>query len=259
MSKQQIYDTLCSFGFTYEARISMMANWEEESNNESMRLQGDFSSFRTLSKAYASKVESGAISRQQFAYDNKGWGIAQFTLGSRKLALYDFWQSYGGSIGDLQMQLDFVLFELKSGFSALYKELCTSHDLQQLVKDILYIYENPAEKINNYNRRLKNAYNLKAEFPEKAVDTPTKPFDTSTETYWPPRMICKGMTGDDVIVLQAVLKARGYECNTLSGEFDERTKNRVLAFQAENIDLNGNRLDTDGIVGNKTWGALLKI
>lgn len=245
MSKQQIFDTLCSFGFTYEARISMMANWEEESNNESMRLQGDFSSFRTLSKAYASKVESRAISRQQFAYDNKGWGIAQFTLGSRKLALYDFWQSYGGSIGDLQMQLDFVLFELKTGFANLYKELCTSHNLQQLVKDILYIYENPEEKISNYNRRMNHAYALKAEFPEKPEQKP------EPEVYWPPRMICKGMKGEDVLVLQALLRAHGFECGA-TGEFNERTKNRVLAYQGEN------NLATDGIVGNQTWTALLR-
>lgn len=249
MSKLEIYRTLRTFGFTYEAALSMMANWEEESNNESVRLQGDFSPFRTVSKAYVKKLDSGEMTRQQFV-DDRGFGIAQWTLGSRKLALFDFWQSYGGSIGDLQMQLDFVLFELKSGFSALYKELCTSHDLQQLVKDILYIYENPKEKISNYNRRMNHAYNLKAEFPEKAVEPEQKP-EPVKEIYWPPRVICQGMKGDDVAVLQSVLKARGYSCD-ITGDFDLRTRNNTIAFQSQN------QLDQDGIAGPLTFGKLLE-
>lgn len=248
MSKLEIYRTLRTFGFTHEAALSMMANWEEESNNESVRIEGDYSPFRTASKSYVKKIDSGEIDRQGFV-NGRGFGIAQWTWEPRKLALYDFWQSYGGSIGDLQMQLDFVLFELKTGFADLYKELCTSHNLQQLVKDILYVYENPAEKINNYNRRLKNAYNLKAEFPEKAVEPEPKP-EPDKEIYWPPRMICKGMTGDDVAVLQALLKARGYTCD-ITGEFDVKTHNMTIAFQSEQ------GLVQDGIAGPRTWSAIL--
>lgn len=259
MSRQTIYNTLRAFGFTYEAVIAMMANWQEESNNESVRLQGDFSPFRTASKNYMKKVESGEISRQVWAFDEKGWGIAQFTYSSRKLALYDFWKAYGGSIGDLQMQLDYVLHELKTefhiarskyGYDTLYEELCTCHDLQKLVKDILYVYENPTEKINNYNRRMTNAYNIKAEFPEKA-EVVISPEPEKEETYWPPRMICKGMAGDDVAVLQALLKARGFTCD-ITGEFDVKTHNMTIAFQS------AEGLDQDGIAGPKTWGRLLE-
>ncbi len=260
MSRQIVYNTLRAFGFTYEATIAMMANWQEESNNESVRLQGDFSPFRTASKNYMKKVESGEISRQVWAFDEKGWGIAQFTYSSRKLALYDFWKAYGGSIGDLQMQLDYVLHELKTefhiarakyGYDTLYEELCNCHDLQKLVKDILYIYENPDEKINNYNRRMNHAYNLKAEFPEKAEVIDTVIAEPVKEAYWPPRMICQGMTGDDVAVLQALLQARGYTCE-ITGDFNLRTRNMTIAFQAEN------GLDQDGIAGPLTWGKILE-
>jgi hypothetical protein len=43
-----------------------------------------------------------------FMKDKAGYGLAQWTFWSRKQALLDFAKSKGKSIGDLQMQLDFL-------------------------------------------------------------------------------------------------------------------------------------------------------
>ena len=62
-------------------------------------------------------------------------------------------------------------------------------------------------------------------------------------------MLCEGMVGADVAALQGLLLAHG--CNVpLSGEFDNKTKAMVMAFQGEN------GLATDGIAGPKTFRAL---
>lgn len=55
-----------------------------------------------------------------------------------------------------------------------------------------------------------------------------------------------GSTGAEVRALQHALGL------FIDGEFGGKTKNAVVAFQMEN------RLAADGIVGAKTWGALLK-
>jgi peptidoglycan hydrolase-like protein with peptidoglycan-binding domain len=70
------------------------------------------------------------------------------------------------------------------------------------------------------------------------------------ELFWPPRMLCQGMNGADVQLLQSALMCHGYNCGGTSGIFDVRTHNMVLAFQTEH------ELDVDGIAGPKTFKAL---
>lgn len=256
MSKQQIYKTLIQSGMTSEAALAMMGNAKCESGLEANRVQGDFSSFRTVSKSYTARVTSGELSRDQFAKDGLGYGLFQHTYYSRKYALYDWWKSSGKSLDDPVMQTEFAISELKTQYKNLWAELCREgNDLYTCTKLICEQYERPAH--NNIDARFTAAVALKAELVENPSEQP--PVEPVKESYYPYRMICKGMSGDDVLVLQAILKCRGYDCNRVDGEFDEKTKNRVLAFQAENTDLNGNPLDTDGIVGNKTWGSLLKL
>ena len=258
MSKQQIYNVFIQSGMTSESALSMMGNAKCESGLEANRVQGDFSSFRTVSKSYTARVTSGELSRDQFAKDGLGYGLFQHTYYSRKYALYDWWKASGKALDDPIMQCEFAVAELKKDYRNLWNELCTSHQLYTLTKMVCEVYERPAH--NNIDARYTAAVALKAELVENPSEKPQeKPVESVKETYYPYRMICKGMSGDDVIVLQAILKCRGYDCNRLDGVFDERTKNRSLAFQAEHTDVNGMPLTTDGIIGKKTWGALLQL
>lgn len=254
MSKQSIYQTLIQSGMTREAALGMMGNMQCESGLEANRVQGDFSSFRTVSKTYTANVDNGSIGRDAFGRAGNGYGLAQWTYFSRRYALFDFWKSYGGSIGNAEMQTKFCISELKSDYHALWQTLTTCNDLYTCTKLICEQYERPAH--NNIDQRFTAAVSLKAELAETpTVDTPTEP---TKEVYFPPRTIQKGMSGDDVLMLQAILKCRGYDCGRVDGIFDERTKNRVLAFQSEHTDANNMPLDTDGIAGRLTWGAIFK-
>lgn len=78
---------------------------------------------------------------------------------------------------------------------------------------------------------------------EPAADTPTTP-------CWPPRMLCLGMVGSDVMMLQAHLYAHKYDPGSVCGVFDEATLEAVLSFQEDRA------LKKDGVVGDKTWTAL---
>ena len=264
--KQYIYNTLIQSGMTREAALGMMGNMMCESGLEAGRLQGDFSSFRTTSKSYVQRVTRGDISQYNFAHDQLGFGLCQWTFYTRKYDLYDFWKASGKNLDDAEMQTQFVLKEMKRDYDReiyvkdekkwinLWQLLLTSDDLLDCTKYICKIFEGPS--VNNINDRFTAAVALKAELSEVSVDPEPEP-EPAKENYWPPRMICKGMTGDDVVVLQALLSAHGYEMQGFDGVFDYVTKDQLIKFQQNNVDVYGNKLDADGIAGPKTWGSLL--
>lgn len=140
------------------------------------------------------------------------------------------------------MQTKFAIAELKEDHRTLWETLCTSHDIYTCTKLICIEYERPAH--NNIDQRYRAALQLRDEL-EKVEPEPAK------ETYWPPRMICKGMSGPDVSVLQALLTAHGFECG-ITGEFNIQTHNLTIAFQAQH------KLSQDGIAGPLTWNAILE-
>lgn len=64
------------------------------------------------------------------------------------------------------------------------------------------------------------------------------------------RTLKKGMKGEDVKEAQSLLTAHDHPCGEIDGVFGLKTHNATLAFQKEK------KLDTDGIIGKKTWAAL---
>jgi putative chitinase len=62
-------------------------------------------------------------------------------------------------------------------------------------------------------------------------------------------LLKRGASGDDVVRLQNFLTAKGFPVQ-INGEFDADTENAVIQFQQLN------KLDDDGVVGDKTWGLL---
>lgn len=150
---QQLYAMLRKAGLTRAASLAFLGNWQIESGCEPNRLQGDFDSFRHLSKDYTSRVMNGSISRQQFGSDQKGYGLAQWTYVNypqntkgRKFDLYDFWKASGKAIDDAQLQVDFAMWEMKRDFKQLLAFLQTTDDLYKATNDICYQFENPARK-----------------------------------------------------------------------------------------------------------------
>lgn len=61
----------------------------------------------------------------------------------------------------------------------------------------------------------------------------------------------KGAKNNFVIILQTELNEQGFACGTVDGDFGGRTLTAVKAFQK------AKKLTADGIVGQKTWNALL--
>ena len=60
--------------------------------------------------------------------------------------MYDDAKSKNTSIGDLGMQLEFLLRELQSSYPSVLAVLKTSNDLTATTRKVLYDFENPAVK-----------------------------------------------------------------------------------------------------------------
>ncbi|HAZ43993.1 MAG TPA: hypothetical protein DDW76_19280 [Cyanobacteria bacterium UBA11369] len=85
------------------------------------------------------------------------------------------------------------------------------------------------------------------------AETPSPETSTATATPEPVRRITlrRGAQGKEVEALQKLLAAAGLYEGTPNGEFDGKTFTAVRQFQRSN------RLGVDGIVGARTWSALL--
>ena len=174
MSTKTIYDALVAAGMTREGACGLMGNFQAESGCEAGRLQGDFSPYRTTSRAYVAAVTTGITSKQQFGSDQKGFGLAQWTYPTRKAALYDFWKASGEALDSAAMQIAFALQELRTlpEYSGVWAVLTASHDLYQCAEIVCVKYECPA--VNNVDARFQFAVRF---FDELAAGPQPEPED----------------------------------------------------------------------------------
>lgn len=116
-----IYNALINDGYNTAAACGILANLYEESKFDSHNVQDSYEHLVGSDMSYTSGVDNGFISKSSFIYDQAGYGIAQWTYFSRKQALYDFRGS--NSIGNLNMQINFMLYELKNSYSTVGQTL----------------------------------------------------------------------------------------------------------------------------------------
>ena len=94
--------------------------------------------------SYTAAVDSGKY--QFFATDKAGYGLAQWTYCSRKAELLDYAQCCRKSIGDLEMQLDFLMKELREDYKAVLAVLKTAGSVRAASDTVLLKFERPADQ-----------------------------------------------------------------------------------------------------------------
>lgn len=242
---------------TQAGALGVLGNWECESNCEPGRVQGDFSPYRTVSKAYVQSLNDGKLTMVGFARDQKGFGLAQWTYFTRKEEMYHEWKMSGLAIDSVEFQVAFALKEFQRDFAGDLKTLMTTNDIYTACQVVCARFENPA--VHNVGARFEAAKKIQHQIDldnwESDPEPEPEPEPPKSE-FWPPRVICKGMTGADVEVLQAVLKARGNIVTNPDGIFGSYLEEKVKEFQ-KNVFPDDQR-EWDGIVGSKTWTELLK-
>lgn len=268
MSAQTIYLKLVAAGMSPVGACAMLGNMQAESGMRANNAQDGLSPLSD--PVYTDYANRGLI---DFVNDEIGYGLCQWTLKSRKRKLLDFHRRRGMSIDHEDTQVDFCIWELKNELE--YKELwiylCNATGVEEAADRICRIYERP--RVNNYQPRrdAANGFYMSfggmepsqsptvtagGELPQSGKGShpgvpPEGEPSTAEEVYWPPRTLALGMYGPDVVALQGLLIAHGYPAG-ISGTFDNATRLKTMAFQAEH------GLVGDGIAGPLTWAALTK-
>lgn len=248
MSAQTIYIRLRQAGMSAVGACAMMGNMQLESGLKADNVQDGYG---YTDADYTAKVDAGQLD----FVDSIGYGLCQWTLGSRKRKLLDFALRRGASIGDEAMQVDFCVHELQLDFPDLWRFLTTATGMAIAASRICKEYERPA--INNIAARAAAGnefymvfndldFNAAEPDPEDAIfHTP------ASEVYWPPRTLEYGMFGPDVLALQGLLSAHGF-ATSCDGQFGNKTKAALMGFQAEQSGY-GN-----GVADEATWAALTR-
>ena len=144
MSNEKIiWDYLKSQGLNDYGTAGLMGNLFAESALNPQNLQNTFEKKLNYTDAsYTAAVDNGSYGN--FVRDSAGYGLAQWTYWSRKQNLLNFAKGKSKSIGDLNMQLEFLQQELKA--YKLWDLLKTSKSVLEASNLILLQFEKPAKE-----------------------------------------------------------------------------------------------------------------
>lgn len=146
MSNEKIiWDYLKQKGLSDYGVAGLMGNLYAESGLNPKNLQQTYE--RKLGyddNSYTDAVDHGTYTN--FVKDSAGYGIAQWTFWSRKQALFSFAKSREKSIGDLNMQLDFLMKELTEGYASVLETLRNATSVLEASNEVLFRFERPANQ-----------------------------------------------------------------------------------------------------------------
>lgn len=122
--------------------------------------------------SYTAAVDQGSYNN--FVRDSAGYGLAQWTYWSRKQNLLNFAKERNASIGDLEMQLEFLWKEL-NGYKSVLNTLMSAKSVKEASDVVLTKYEKPKnqseankERRAGFGQKYYDAYAAVQEAPQKA-------------------------------------------------------------------------------------------
>lgn len=92
---------------------------------------------------YTAAVDNGSY--ENFVHDKAGYGLAQWTYWSRKQGLLEFAKSKGASVGDLDVQMEFLWQEMQ-GYGSMMETLRSASSVQEASNAMLLEFERPADQ-----------------------------------------------------------------------------------------------------------------
>lgn len=150
-TERTIWNYLRCKGLSAAGTAGLMGNLYAESGLNPQNLQNTYEKKLGLTDAeYTAAVDSGSYTN--FVHDSAGYGLAQWTYYSRKQALLDYAQKAGASIGDLAMQLEFLIKELQS-YVVVWEVLRTASTIKEASDIVLTKYERPADMSSTVKTR----------------------------------------------------------------------------------------------------------
>ena len=169
MSEKTIWEYLKAQGLTDAGVAGLMGNLYAESGLRPNNLQNSYEGKLGMADAeYTEMVDRGTYAN--FGNDRAGYGLAQWTYPSRKAALLAYAKAAGKSIGDLEMQLGFLMQELSAGYKTVLNILRTTVSVREASDIVLLQFERPADQSEARQKQ-------RAEYGQKYFDKYAKKGD----------------------------------------------------------------------------------
>lgn len=223
MKDLELYNIFRANGMTRAGALGTMANIRAEGL---MRGNNAQDSYGFDDDQYTAAVDTGNPEfLERFCTDLVGYGYAQWTDPKRKRKLLAYAMNKGTSIGDEYMQAHFIIKEMKEDFPSVWQTVSTSDDLEECVRVVLYVYENP--QIKNTAARYKYALEFEAQIPDGEVPT----------LQAAPAAVSGIQIGDDLTVkmLQLAMAHDGYwEHDEITGIKTPEFRQRIVEY-AEDV------------------------
>lgn len=142
--EKQIWDFLKAEGFNDFGVAGLMGNLLAESGLRPNNMEDQYQSKLGYNDgSYTRAVDNGTYTN--FVTDAVGYGLAQWTYWTRKQNLLNFARQNNKSIGDLEMQLCFLIKELKESFTnSVYNVLKKATSVLEASNAVLLNFERPA-------------------------------------------------------------------------------------------------------------------
>lgn len=170
-TEEKIWSYLKAKGLTDAGAAGLMGNLYAESGLSPKNLQNNYENKLCMTDdEYTARVDSGSYAN--FTRDGAGYGLAQWTYHTRKTALLEYARACHHSIGDLKMQLDFLLNELTTSFPAVLRCLKTADSVWDASDTVLLKFERPADQSEATRAK-------RAGYSQKFFDKYVKKGDTS--------------------------------------------------------------------------------
>lgn len=143
-NEERIWCFLKEKGLNDYAAAGVMGNLYAESGLSPINLENYYEDKLGMNDAeYTAAVDNGTYT--EFVTDKAGYGLAQWTYHTRKAGLLDYAKSKGASIGDLDMQLEFLWKEMQ-GNKGLMNKLRLAESVQDASNAVLFDFERPADQ-----------------------------------------------------------------------------------------------------------------
>lgn len=142
--EKQIWDFLKAEGFNDFGVAGLMGNLLAESGLRPNNMEDQYQSKLGYNdESYTCAVDNGTYTN--FIKDAVGYGLAQWTYWTRKQNLLNFARQNNKSIGDLNMQLCFLVKELKEMYTnSVYNVLRKATSILEASNAVLLNFERPA-------------------------------------------------------------------------------------------------------------------
>lgn len=139
---EQIWNYLMGFIANTYGVAALMGNLQGESSLNPKNMQNSCEKKLGYSdETYTVAVDNGTYTN--FVRDAVGYGIAQWTYWNRKQNLLNYAKAKGKSVGDLEIQLEFLCQELKSGYISVLSALKNATSVKTASNIVLTQFEKP--------------------------------------------------------------------------------------------------------------------